>query len=155
MTEQSDRGKETLIRLEQALERLIDGKPLKTKPDGRISLKRINDEAGLSSGGIYYYSSFVEKANSIIETAKRKVVYGKRDQHKQSEQKLREQRDKEKQRKERYKAQRDQIKAFSDQVVAHNAQLEFTLYEALEKVSLLEQQLAIYKVSPITTGKKV
>lgn len=50
MTEHSDRGKETLIRLEQALERLIDGKPLKTKSDGRISFKRINDEAGLSSG---------------------------------------------------------------------------------------------------------
>jgi hypothetical protein len=154
MTEQSDRGKETLIRLEQALERLIDGKPLKTKSDGRISLKRINDEAGLSSGGIYYYSSFVEKANGIIETAKRKVVDGKRVQHKQFEHKLREQRDKEKQLKERYKGQRDQIKAFSDLVVAHNAQLEFTLFEALEKISLLEQQLAIYKVSPIT-GKKV
>lgn len=153
MTEHSDRGKETLIRLEQALERLIDGKPLKTKSDGRISLKRINDEAGLSSGGIYYYSSFVKKANGIIETAKRKVVSGKRDQHKQSEQHLREQRDKERQLKERYRTQRDQIKSFSDQIVAHNAQLEFTLFEALEKLSLLEQQLAIYKVSSIT-GKK-
>jgi hypothetical protein len=153
MTEHSDRGKETLIRLEQALERLIDGKPLKTKADGRISLKRINDEAGLSSGGIYYYSAFVEKANGIIETAKRKVVNGKRYQYKQFEQKLRDQRDKERQLKEHYRAQRDQIKLFSDQIVAHNAQLEFTLFEALEKVSLLEQQLAIYKVSSIT-GKK-
>ena len=79
---------------------------------------------------------------------------GKSEKSKQAESKLREQRDKEKELKERYKTQRDQIKAFSDQVVAHNAQLEFTLFEALEKISLLEQQLEIYKVSPIT-GKKV
>jgi hypothetical protein len=154
MTEQSDRGRETLFRLEQALERLLEGKPLNTKPDGRINLKRINDEAGLSSGGIYYYSSFVETANQKIQSIKKKVVGGKHVQNKSSEQKLRGQRDKEKQLKERYKAQRDQIKGFSDQVIAHNAQLEFTLFEALEKVSLLEQQLEIYKVSPIT-GKKV
>ena len=31
MTEQSDRGRETVIRLEQALDRLIEGKPLNTK----------------------------------------------------------------------------------------------------------------------------
>ncbi len=154
MTEQSERGKETLIRLEQALERLVEGKPLKTKSDGRINLKRINDEAGLSSGGIYYYSSFVEIANQKIQSIKQIVVGDKRAQSKRSEQKLREQRDKEKQLKERYKAQRDQIKIFSNQVIAHNAQLEFTLFEALEKVSLLEQHLALYKVSPIT-GKKV
>jgi hypothetical protein len=140
MTEQSDRGRETLIRLEQALDRLIEGKPLNTKPDGRISLKRINDEAGLSSGGIYYYSEFVEIANQRIQLLKQSLAVGKSEKSKQAESKLRE--------------QRDQIKAFSDQVVAHNAQLEFTLFEALEKVSLLEQQLEIYKVSPIT-GKKV
>ncbi|MBU2970017.1 hypothetical protein KO527_11710 [Pseudoalteromonas sp. C2R02] len=154
MTEQSDRGRETLIRLEQAWDRLIDGEPLNTKPDGRISLKRINDEAGLSSGGIYYYSEFVEIANQRIQLLKQGSAVDKSVKNKQAESKLREQRDKEKELKERYRSQRDQIKAFSDQVLAHNAQLEFTLFEALEKVSLLEQQLEIYKVSPIT-GKKV
>ena len=151
MTNHSDRGNETLIRLEQALNRLIEGAPVRTKPDGRISLKRINDEAGLSSGGIYYYSSFVELANQTIQSSKQKVIDGKHILTKRAEQKLREQRNKEKQLKERYKAQRDQIKTFSDKVIAHNAQLEFTLFEALEKISLLEKQLAIYQISPITS----
>ena len=151
MTNHSDRGNETLIRLEQALNRLIEGAPVRTKPDGRISLKRINDEAGLSSGGIYYYSSFVELANQTIQSSKQKVIDGKHILTKRSEQKLREQRNKEKQLKERYKAQRDQIKTFSDTVIAHNAQLEFTLFEALEKISLLEKKLAIYQISPITS----
>ncbi|WP_305420170.1 hypothetical protein [Photobacterium leiognathi] len=74
MADQSDRGKETLIRLEQALQRLVDGNPIKTKPDGRISLKRINDEAGLSSGGIYYYSSFVEMAKKRFNYVTNKIA---------------------------------------------------------------------------------
>ncbi|MBF4227949.1 hypothetical protein EAY83_23820, partial [Vibrio anguillarum] len=55
-----ERSEITLQRLELALNRLIDGKPEKTSNDGKINLKRINDEAGLSSGGIYYYKEFVE-----------------------------------------------------------------------------------------------
>ncbi|HIF9153711.1 TPA: hypothetical protein ACX6SN_001448 [Photobacterium damselae] len=153
MVKQSDRGKETLIRLEQALQRLIDGNPIKTRPDGRISLKRINDEAGLSSGGIYYYSSFVETAKKMIELSRQQDSTGKIKVNNERLNKLREQREKEKALKEKYREQRDQIKIFCDQVVAHNAQLEFTLFEALEKISYLEQELASYKVSSIN-GKK-
>ncbi|PSU01290.1 hypothetical protein [Photobacterium iliopiscarium] len=153
MADQSDRGKETLIRLEQALQRLVDGNPIKTKSDGRISLKRINDEAGLSSGGIYYYSSFVETAKKKIQLRRQQDSTGKTKVNNERFNKLREQREKEKILKEKYKEQRDQIKMFCDQVVAHNAQLEFTLFEALEKISYLEQELASYKVSSIN-GKK-
>jgi len=153
MAEQSDRGKETLIRLEQALQRLVDGKPDKTKPDGRISLKRIGDEAGLSSGGIYYYSSFVKRANKVIQSKPQEVNSDKKTINIAREHKLREQRDKQKLLKEKYKDQRNQIKDFCDQVVAHNAQLEFTLFEALEKISYLEQELTSYKISSIS-GKK-
>ncbi|MCG9705077.1 hypothetical protein HWA77_09545 [Photobacterium damselae subsp. damselae] len=153
MADQSDRGKETLIRLEQALQRLLDGNPIKTKPDGRISLKRINDEAGLSSGGIYYYSSFVETAKKTIQLRRQQDRTGKTKVNNERLNKLREQREKEKVLKEKYKEQRDNIKTFCDQVVAHNAQLEFTLFEALEKISYLEQELASYKVSSIN-GKK-
>lgn len=153
MAEQSDRGKETLIRLEQALQRLVDGAPVKTKPDGRISLKRINDEAGLSSGGIYYYSSFVERAKKIIQFNRQQSCDSKKEVNLAREKKLRDQRDQQKRLKEKYKEQLDQIKKFSDQVIAHNAQLEFTLFEALEKISYLEQELAHHKVSSIS-GKK-
>ena len=46
----SNRGKQTIIRLERALERLLNGVPERTPHDGRISLSRLNQEAGLSSG---------------------------------------------------------------------------------------------------------
>ena len=66
----TERGKLTIIRLEQALERLLNGVPERTPHDGRVSLSRINQEAGLSSGGIYYYDEFVQKAKRAIHEIK-------------------------------------------------------------------------------------
>lgn len=62
----TERGKLTIIRLEQALERLLNGVPERTPHDGRVNLSRINQEAGLSSGGIYYYDEFVQKAKELF-----------------------------------------------------------------------------------------
>lgn len=58
----------TLNKLEQALKRLFDGEPVRTVSDGKINLSRINDEAGLSVGGIYYeaYEDFVITAKKQI-----------------------------------------------------------------------------------------
>lgn len=42
----SERGKLTIIRLEQALERLLNGVPERTPHDGRVTLSHINQEAG-------------------------------------------------------------------------------------------------------------
>ena len=57
---------DTELRLQNALDRLLAGTPERTKADGRISIKRINDEAGLSRGAIYYYKEFVEMAKVKI-----------------------------------------------------------------------------------------
>ena len=46
----------TLQLLNEALDRLLSGSPVNTKLDGKISIKRINDEAKLSRGAIYYYN---------------------------------------------------------------------------------------------------
>jgi hypothetical protein len=64
----------TLNKLEQALKRLLDGEPIRTVADGKISLSRINDEAGLSVGGIYYkaYDGFVTEAKNRIAKHKLK-----------------------------------------------------------------------------------
>ncbi len=60
----------TLERLDRALERLLSGKPEKTKLDGKINISRINDEAGLAIGGIYYYTPFIKKAKKEIKRHK-------------------------------------------------------------------------------------
>jgi hypothetical protein len=150
----SERGNLTVQRLEAALGRLINGKPERTPNDGKISLSRINKEAGLSSGGIYYYAEFVEKARNEIEKHNsHKSVYSSKSK-KTSIDKLRVQRDKERELKERYRSQRDEIKKFCDQVVARNANLEFSLYEALERIDSLEAEVKKVKVVELDRGKK-
>lgn len=149
----SERGKQTIIRLEQALERLLNGVPERTPNDGRVSLSRINQEAGLSSGGIYYYDEFVQKAKKTIherklDNAMSTVVSGKA-----SVDKMRAQRDKERELKERYKSQRDNIKVFCDQIIAKNAQLEFSLFEAFDKIDELEREVSALKVVDISSRR--
>lgn len=63
---------DTVLRLKAALERLLSSTPERTKADGRISISRINQEAGLSQGAIYYYKDFVAEANDFIDKHKAK-----------------------------------------------------------------------------------
>lgn len=150
----SERGNLTVQRLEAALERLIDGKPERTPNDGKISLSRINKEAGLSAGGIYYYAEFVDKARHEIEKKKSQKSGYSSKSNKISIDKIRAQRDKERELKERYRSQRDEIKKFCDQVVAHNANLEFSLYEALERIDALEAEVKKVKIVELDRGEK-
>lgn len=150
----SERGEITKQRLEDALQRLIDGNPERTPDDGKLNLSRINKEAGLSSGGIYYYSDFVEKARKEIDSFKTKKANPTYKSGKISVDRLRVQRDKERELKERYRSQRDDIKKFCDQVIARNANLEFSLYEALEEIEALQAELNKVKVVEFERGKQ-
>ncbi|EIM7728362.1 hypothetical protein LN119_001715 [Salmonella enterica subsp. enterica serovar Coeln] len=149
----SDRGKLTIMRLEQALERLLNGVPERTPHDGRVSLSRINQEAGLSSGGIYYYDEFVQKAKRAIHERKLDNAVSTVAPGKASVDKMRAQRDKERELKERYKLQRDNIKNFCDQIIAKNAQLEFSLFEAFDKIDALEREVSALKVVDISSRR--
>jgi len=140
----------TEARLNQALERLVQGEPEKTKPDGKINLKRINDEAGLSSGSIYYYKEFIEKARDVIAELKRSNNKSNYSINRGELAKLRSQRDKQKELKIRYRDQRDTIKQFADSVVHENAKLHFSLYEAHNRIEQLEKELTATKVTTIS-----
>lgn len=150
----SDRAQITKQRLEDALQRLIHGKPERTPNDGRLNLSRINKEAGLSSGGIYYYDDFVERARLEIDKHKSRISASSSTKVKISVDRLRAQRDKERELKERYRSQRDDIKKFCDQVIARNANLEFSLYEALEEIEALQAELNKVKVVGFERGKQ-
>lgn len=56
-------------KLQMALDRLTGkgGKPLRTKAKGRLTLNKINNEAGLGRSYIHKFKEFVAKANLAIE----------------------------------------------------------------------------------------
>jgi len=62
---------ETTVKAEamlvHALQRLLDGTPTKVKPKGKLTLNRINNEAGLGNSYIHKFKDFVSYAKPIIE----------------------------------------------------------------------------------------
>ncbi|GHX20455.1 hypothetical protein N5094_07135 [Shewanella putrefaciens] len=130
----------TLSELNSSLERLLSGNPERTKPDGRISIKRINDEAGLSRGAIYYYKDFIETAKKAIEKHKSDKVEGADSVTALTpEQKLKQQMDKEKRLKEDYRDQARGLEGLNDALVIQNVSLAFRCMELQHELELVTQ----------------
>jgi hypothetical protein len=53
--------------LSNAMQRLLDGKPLKVKAKGKLTLNRINNEAGFGNSYIHKFKSFVAYVKPLIE----------------------------------------------------------------------------------------
>ncbi|CAK1917886.1 KfrA N-terminal DNA-binding domain-containing protein [Vibrio crassostreae] len=61
-------NKPAVERLQDALERLLEGKPERVKATGRLTLNKINREAGLGQSYIHKFKTFInETANPTIE----------------------------------------------------------------------------------------
>ncbi|MGL5667567.1 MAG: hypothetical protein ACRDD9_15705 [Shewanella sp.] len=136
-------------RMRNALQRLLDGQPERTKTDGKIGLLRINKEAGCSQGLIYKYPEVVADARVAIEQhkAKQKSQLGLESLSTEGnkENRLRAERDKQAELKRSYREQRDNFQALADDTVkresallfrCHELQLELNQYDS-SKVVLL------------------
>jgi hypothetical protein len=124
---------DTVLRLKASLDRLLSGTPERTKPDGRISISRINQEAGLSQGAIYYYKDFIVEANKTIEKHKAEQEEQRKQEGSADFQRpppqLQEALKKEKRLKAQYRAQRDDFKSITDEMIKTNVSLAFRILE--------------------------
>lgn len=156
--------RDTLKDLQDAFQRLKNGTPEQTPADGRISLKRINDEAGLSRGGIYYYKDFVKKTREELEQLKKLKSKEGDGQQTESDEvtptessqgslsdvaRLRQERNNEKRIKEDYRDKLDTEKFLGDKVLTENAILAHRVYELEGKLNKINNQTVI----PINRGK--
>jgi AcrR family transcriptional regulator len=129
----------TLQRLKDAFERLRTGHPERTKADGNISIKRVNEEAGLSRGAIYHYKSYVQELRVEIaayEAERKKSLAIDGLQHNLTvEAKLRSERDREKRLKIEYRDQLANFKQLTDKVIAENVSLAFRCKELQDELA--------------------
>jgi AcrR family transcriptional regulator len=149
------RSEITLQRLRDALERLKNGEPTKTKRDGKISILRINDEAGLSRGAIYHYTEFIEEAKAEIafheqrrlENKDRDILESFKEESSRIDQ-IKHAKQNETRLKNTYREQRDNLKAISDEIVKRDVswayrclelQMELARYEGNRVVSFLPE----------------
>ncbi|ENM5762123.1 hypothetical protein V9R53_001722 [Vibrio mimicus] len=133
-------------KLKKALERLQAGKPVRTKAKGRLTLNKINNEAGLGRSYIHKFKDFVENvANPAIE--KYNASLDDPEQSEQSEQmasgaedmseldKLRTELNRERELKVEYRRERDEAIAINTELETLNKSLMFRVYELQEQLS--------------------
>lgn len=132
-----------LAELKSALKRLLEGNPIRVKQTGKLTLNKINREAGLSHSHIHKFKDFVEQITPDIEafnSAKLEQLndeYGIETSILSDIDRLRKERDNEKRLKEKYKAERDDAVEAQKFLEETNSTLLFRLYELQQK--LLEQ----------------
>lgn len=131
-----------LARLRAALERLTSGKPEKVSPSGKLTLNRINKEAGLGHSYIHKFEDFVEHEakpaieafNANYDPVKAKLLLNNDELTETEELKLKLK--KEVALKEQYRQERNDIRAINKELETQNSSLMFRLYELQEQVNL-------------------
>ncbi|PKH88903.1 hypothetical protein [Colwellia sp. Bg11-28] len=126
-------GQDTEKLLRDAFARLLEGKPINTEADGKVSIKRINDEATLSLSSIYYYKDFVKEAKIAIRDYK--ISKNKKNSEKEFDAeeeeitKLRAELKNEKRLKSKYRDEKNNQKSLNNEVVIENTSLAYRLFE--------------------------
>lgn len=131
-----------LARLRAALERLTSGKPINVSPSGKLTLNRINNEAGLGHSYIHKFEDFVKnEANPAIEAfnanydpIKAKLLEDKGELTEKEKHKLR--LNKEIKLKEQYRKERDDLSNINKELETQVSSLMFRLYELQEQLNL-------------------
>ncbi|PXA66565.1 hypothetical protein [Vibrio sp. 11986-1-5] len=107
----------TQVELEQALERILSGKTHRVDPSRKISVKAVEEEAGLGDGSAYYYKDIVQKIKDSVVLNSPKLKAKNAYEDKISS--LRERLNKEIKLKEKY---RDQVEEMKDQLASMASQ---------------------------------
>ncbi|EPI3549109.1 hypothetical protein [Vibrio caribbeanicus] len=130
-------------KLHRALARLQNGKPLRTKATGRMTLNKINNEAGLGRSYIHKFKEFVGKvANPAIETynamldnpdlsASASLLEDDLDQIDRLKNEL----SKQIELKEGYRIERDEAIAINNKLETLNKSLMFRVYELQQELT--------------------
>ncbi|MFV8452374.1 hypothetical protein ACNO65_20280 [Vibrio campbellii] len=130
-------------KLKKALERLQAGNPVRTKAKGRLTLNKINNEAGLGRSYIHKFKDFVENvANPAIEKyndsladpeQSEQMASGSEDMSELD--KLRAELNRERELKVEYRRERDEAIAINTELETLNKSLMFRVYELQEQLS--------------------
>ncbi|WP_234917376.1 hypothetical protein, partial [Vibrio anguillarum] len=137
-------------KLHKALARLQNGKPLRTKSKGRLTLNKINNEAGLGRSYIHKFKEFVDNVanpaieayNEILDTPKSPEI----DKASMSEiDRLKDELRKQIELKEAYHRERDEALATNDELEALNKSLMFRVYELQQELTDSVAEYESYK----------
>ncbi|HGO5303691.1 TPA: hypothetical protein ACK21Z_004521 [Vibrio harveyi] len=130
-------------KLHKALVRLQDGKPLRTKAKGRLTLNKINNEAGLGRSYIHKFKEFVDNVanpaieayNEILDTPKPSEIDKASTEDMSEIDRLKDELRKQVELKEGYRTERDEALATNDELEVLNKSLMFRVYELQQELT--------------------
>ncbi|MCZ4373879.1 hypothetical protein O4H50_18950 [Vibrio diazotrophicus] len=126
----------TKVELEQALERILSGKTHRVDPTRKISVKAVEEEAGLGDGSAYYYKDIVQKIkdSAIQNSPKAKDQNAYEDKISN----LRERLNKEIKLKEKYRVQVEEMKDQLANMASQHNQLALMIQQYQYEIAALE-----------------
>lgn len=128
----------TELRLETALQRILDGQPEHIPEHRKLSVRAVEEEANLGNGSGYYYPAIVEKIKAAKADARAKQT-GKKPAT--ALEKAREGKKQETKVKEKYRKQRDELLMDKEHMAAVHHQLSHALRKAHKRIAELEIEL--------------
>lgn len=131
-----------------ALNRIVTGKPLLVDPNRKLSIRAVEEEAGLGNGTAYYYPDFINK----FKLEKLKKIKANDPESLSSLERSEQKRINEKRIKLKYKAQIQELKSSLSKMAAEHHQLSHALHAAItENERLVSENLKLksIKIKPI------
>lgn len=130
-------------KLHKALARLQNGKPLRTKAKGRLTLNKINNEAGLGRSYIHKFKEFVDKVanpaieahNELLDNPELSITASPLTEDMSEIDRLKDELRKQIELKEGYRTERDEALAINDGLEALNKSLMFRVYELQQELT--------------------
>ncbi|HHC6535659.1 hypothetical protein VVYB158_11935 [Vibrio vulnificus CladeA-yb158] len=132
------KSENTLLQLEAALQRILIGKTKRIPEHRKLSVRAVEEEAGLGNGSCYYYKEFKLKVQSEAARIKASLSITPVESDLV---KLRLKRNEERRIKIQYREQVDELKAMVAQMAAEHHQLSHALRKAHLKITQLEHEL--------------
>ncbi|MCK8077654.1 hypothetical protein MSG34_15930 [Vibrio sp. 1CM2L] len=128
-------------KFQSALDRLLDSKPERVKASGRLTLNKINREAGFAQSYIHKFKTFIKEiANPAIENYNRELDNSQSHQKEISKQgdisqidKLRTELEREKELKDKYRKELNDVKNINKELETLNKSLMFRVYDLQEE----------------------
>jgi hypothetical protein len=137
-------------KLHKALVRLQNGKPLRTKSKGRLTLNKINNEAGLGRSYIHKFKEFVDKVanpaieayNELLDSSKSPEIDESMTEDMSEIDRLKGELRQQIELKDAYRKERDEALAINDELESLNKSLMFRVYELQREI---ESELVEYE----------
>jgi predicted NodU family carbamoyl transferase len=127
--------------LEQALNRIINNQTIRVSPNRKLSVKAVEDEAGLGDGTAYYYKEVVQKIKSSIADKSSHTL----DVSTLENEKLRERLKKESKLKEKYREEITNLKSKLSLLAAQNNEFAISIQQYEQRVLELESNVSFIK----------